>query len=413
MSDYRIFPRLRKEIEDDYASILAPYATLKPKEGSRELHNEDNPSDNRSSFQRDRDRIIHSCAFRRLMYKTQVFVNQEGDHFRTRLTHTLEVSQIARGVCKSLALNEELAEAIALGHDLGHPPFGHAVERYIDQLMKENGESGFYHNEQSVRIVDKIEKRDSNEDGLDLTYEIREGILKHNDDRSGIYNSLNPKKPCSTLEGQAVAIVDSIAYLCHDLEDCIKPGILEESIRSDSDIELKFKELESLVNDKLKVQIKADRYGETFFIRKLIHELVNLLTDDSCENLIRNNIFNTNELATSTQNDIVLISFSEENKPFYERFKKLISNIIYGSQTVAIMDTKAVKVIKNLFSAYMETPKLLPPDLFFRYNHINDREGYNGVKTTQLRVICDYVSGMTDRFALEESEKLFNPSIKI
>lgn len=208
-------PFYKKEMEKRYSQILAPFATHKPKEDSRVYTEEQRADENRSDFQRDRDRIIHSKAFRRLMYKTQVFVNHEGDHFRTRLTHTLEVAQFARGVCKSLALNEELAEAIALGHDLGHTPFGHAVERYLSEKLSESGEGEFFHNEQSVRIVDFIEKRCSEYNGLNLTYEVREGILKHNDrtDRSGIYKSLDCMNVCSTLEGQIVNIVDTIAYI--------------------------------------------------------------------------------------------------------------------------------------------------------------------------------------------------------
>jgi dGTPase len=219
-------PLTKEKMEERYISTLAPFAVKSPKGNSREHREPVRMDENRSDFQRDRDRIIHSTAFRRLMYKTQVFVNHEGDHYRTRLTHTLEVAQFARGICKSLALNEELAEAIALGHDLGHTPFGHAVERYLSDELDKLNIGKFFHNEQSVRIVDLLEKRCDDYEGLNLTYEVREGILKHNSnkDRSGIYNNLNPDKICSTLEGQIVNKVDTIAYICHDLQDGIKSG---------------------------------------------------------------------------------------------------------------------------------------------------------------------------------------------
>ena len=194
--------RYKNAIESAYSSILANYATKIPCDGSRKFAEEDGALENRSSFQRDRDRIIHSSAFRRMMYKTQVFVNHEGDHFRTRLTHSLEVAQFARGIAKSLALNEDLAEAVALGHDLGHTPFGHAAESVLDKKLTTESLGGFFHNEQSIRVVDLLETRDNDiYNGLNLTFEVREGILKHNNDRTGLYPELNPYQICSTLEG--------------------------------------------------------------------------------------------------------------------------------------------------------------------------------------------------------------------
>ncbi len=411
MSNFR--PRMKQEIEDYYASILAPFATLKPKEGSRKHEEPSNELDNRGSFQRDRDRIIHTKAFRRLMYKTQVFVNHEGDHFRTRLTHTLEVAQFARGLCKSLALNEDLAEAIALGHDLGHTPFGHAVERYFDKELNKRELGRFYHNEQSVRVVDYLERREEDEDGLNLTYEVREGILKHNGDRSGIYKDLNPLLPCSSLEGQAVSIVDTIAYLCHDLEDGIKSGIVERSIKNNPDIKHNFDELCELVREHTDVNIHTGQYKETYFIRQLIHKLIQKLTEDSCYNIDNKRIKTLADVEKSVASNDTIIKFSKKNNDFFKAFKKLIYENVYGSQTIVTMDSKAITLASNLLNAYANNPKLLPPQWFYKYNHITRDEEYQGVESNELRVICDHISSMTDRYAIEENDRLFNPAVKI
>jgi len=409
--------RYKNEIDESYASILADYAVKSAKQNSRIHKEEIRDDENRSDFQRDRDRIIHSAAFRRLMYKTQVFVNHEGDHFRTRLTHTLEVAQISRGICKSLALNEELAEAIALGHDIGHTPFGHAVEGYLDDEMKRREMTGFLHNEQSVRVVDFLEKRCAEYNGLNLTYEVREGILKHNSDRRGIYHSLNPNEICSTLEGQIVGLVDTVAYICHDLQDAIISGLVEKAFNKNKDFKTDIEEIEKIIIELLAENKKLDfsRYSDTFFIDKLIHCFVMRITKQSADNIINNSIKNREDVIVQAQKNKSIIAFSDKDKANFIRFKKLIYKCVYGINTIEIMDSKAKVVAKDLFEAFSNNPKLLPPEEYFKYLHCNDVENgnYDGYKNNELRVICDYIASMTDRFALEEHERITNPRIRI
>lgn len=412
-------PFYKKEMEKRYSQILAPFATHKPKEDSRVYTEEQRADENRSDFQRDRDRIIHSKAFRRLMYKTQVFVNHEGDHFRTRLTHTLEVAQFARGVCKSLALNEELAEAIALGHDLGHTPFGHAVERYLSEKLSESGEGEFFHNEQSVRIVDFIEKRCSEYNGLNLTYEVREGILKHNDrtDRSGIYKSLDCMNVCSTLEGQIVNIVDTIAYICHDLQDGINSGLVEHAMKENKDFAKIMDELREVICSFLdcsKEKVDFSKYSDTFFVRQLIHKLIIILTDNSVKNLKEYKVNDKNDVIKLAKNNIELIKFREPTNEIFNKIKKIVNKNIYKLHTIQAMDEKAKKVVSDLYNKFKEKPVLLPPDWYYMYTNIEENSAlYDGAKNSTIRVICDYISTMTDRYALDEHERLFNPRIKI
>jgi dGTPase len=411
-------PLLKSEMEKRYISTLAPFATKYPRENSRDYFEEAREDENRSDFQRDRDRIIHSKAFRRLMYKTQVFVNHEGDHFRTRLTHTLEVAQFARGISKSLALNEELAEAIALGHDLGHTPFGHAVERYLSKVLQEDECGEFYHNEQSVRIVDFIEKRCSEYKGLNLTYEVREGILKHNgfEDRSGIYSNLNYDKVCSTLEGQIVNKVDTIAYICHDLQDGIESGLVEMAMKKNPDINQKMIDLKNLIANFLECNfntIDFTKYSDTYFIKNLIHKFIMKLTENSVLNLKMFAINTCEDVKEKANSNIEIIDFDEITKAIFNEIKEIIYKYIYKLNTIQTMDEKAVKVISDLFVKFKGNPKLLPPDWYYKYTRVETMYLYKGAKNSNIRVICDYLSTMTDRYALEEHEKLYNPNIKI
>ena len=352
------------------------------------------------------------------MYKTQVFVNHEGDHFRTRLTHTLEVAQFARGVCKSLALNEELAEAIALGHDLGHTPFGHAVERYLNDRLEKRHMGQFFHNEQSVRIVDFIEKRCDSYHGLNLTYEVREGILKHNglSDRSGIYKDLQSDKICSTLEGQIVNKVDTIAYICHDLQDGIESGLIEKTMKENPTFDMKMLELKGYIAEFLERKeenIDFTKHGCTYFIQDLIHKFIMKITENSVKNLIYFSIESREDVITKSNQNIELICFDESTKNIFKKMKEIIYNHVYGINTIQAMDEKAVKVINDLFYKFKRNPSLLPPDWYYKYCNIENNDLYAGVQNSSIRVIIDYISTMTDRYALEEHERLYNPRIKI
>lgn len=409
------YPRYRDQIEKIQSLYLAPFATKVPREGSRRFEEKPYNYETRSEFQRDRDRIIHSKAFRRLLYKTQVFVNHEGDHYRTRMTHSLEVAQIARGIARSLGVNEDLVEAIALGHDLGHTPFGHAVESLLSGLLKE--EQGFFHNEQSVRIVDCIEvKKGLNPKlGLNLTWEVREGILKHNDDRtSGIYESLEPDKP-SGIEGQIVALADTVAYVCHDLEDGLEAGLFDDAIRcgllNKQDIERLWDMFDAGLEN-----------GVSSIINRLVKDIV-----DSAWNVLRdNNIDSVQKVRKfrdeGTNNRIVRLG---KYKKSFKELKGFVGKYVYGNTMTAIMDTKAKKFIGEIYESYLKNPEQLPGDVYKSFidaskacdtvgGNTGERDDLNdGYRDTPARVLCDYIASMTDRYALETYDRLFDPHIKI
>lgn len=400
------------ENENRYAETLAPYAV---KKGIRKKSEDDRG--NRTEFQRDRDRIIHSEAFRRLLYKTQVFVNHEGDHFRTRLTHTLEVSQFARGICKSLALNEELAEAIALGHDLGHTPFGHRVERYFDNILKTREMGRFFHNEQSVRVVDFLESRKLDIPGLNLTNDVREGILKHNSskNRSGgkVFVDLLPSQICSHLEGQVVAIADTMAYVCHDLEDSIKAGIVYRNTKKNKDFESKFIKIKAKTEEVFGITMKYDPYEDTFFIRDLIHFLITDLTESTYLNLKEKNINSSEDVSDFAKNGVTLVQFSKDVDRFFEELKTFAYSSIYESETISLMDDKAEALVKDLFDKLEYNPILLPPNWLYKYHHIRETSDPTGMEFNEVRLIIDYISSMTDRYALEQHERLFNARVRL
>ena len=400
-------PRRRTAIEECYASILAPFAVHWAAPDSRAYPDDNSAEDNRGAFQRDRDRIIHTRAFRRLMYKTQLFLNYEGDYFRTRLTHALEVSQLSRGVCRSLALNEHLAEAIALGHDLGHTPFGHAVERYFDGLFQSQGCGRFFHNEQSLRIVDLLERRTAQgPPGLNLTREVREGILKHNSNSSGAYPALSPGLPCSSVEGQVVAVVDTLAYLCHDLEDVVTSGYLAAAMHQSQRVHAIFTHLKELVGSCTGLSLCFDAVEEPFFIRSLTHFLITALTEDTLAALETHGVDSREKVRALAAQGVALVGFSGEHQAFFSALRQDMLQGVYQSHPVAAMDHKAVAVVQRLTEACLSTPKLMPPDWYDQYEACADGP-------SRLRVVCDYLSCMTDRSAVDESERLFNPRIKI
>lgn len=377
------------EIED---ILLAPYACKSKNSIGRRFPEEEHSY--RSPYQRDRDRIIHSVAFRRLEYKTQVFVNHEGDDYRTRLTHSLEVSQIARTIAKALHLNEELTESLALAHDLGHTPFGHAAEEMLNKLMREHG--GFEHNLHTLRIVDELEERYPEFPGLNLTWETREGIIKHQTeyDKARIPAELEPlSKP--TLEAQIVDIADEIAYDNHDIDDGLSSGLLpEESLGK---IEL-WQEAKKHIEERYPTLTNPKRRYQ--IIRRLISLFV---TDAIEESQKRLKVYGIKDVGDVRRLESRIIDFSASLKNERIPLRLLLSEELYHHYRVNRMSEKAQRIIKKLFEAYIENTTMLPKEF---QNKISN-------KTNKYVVVCDYIASMTDRFAIDEHEKLFNPHKKV
>jgi dGTPase len=381
----------RKEFERQEAERLASYAVRSGESRGRKFPEPEDPF--RSVFQRDRDRVIHSAAFRRLEYKTQVFVNHEGDHYRTRLTHTIEVSQIARSICRALRLNEDLTEAIVLAHDVGHTPFGHSGERMMDELMK--GEGGFEHNLQSLRVVDILEKRYADFDGLNLTFEVREGICKHSsqyDDPPSVPEFRDPGYP--TLEAQVADIADEIAYSSHDVDDGIRSGMLTPNALGS--IELWSEAVSSIRGKYHAIDEDILRYRSISF---MISSLVRNLIRNSQLLLERYGVLTPDQGRTTREK---CIAFDGEMRDKNKELKSFLLKEMYGNYRVIRMEQKARRVIGELFHSYCERPEQLPPHIFARL-------GNDGVR----RVVCDYIAGMTDRYAMEEYQKLFDPIKKV
>jgi dGTPase len=364
----------------------APYAASP--EHSRGRRHKEEPTIGRSEFQRDRDRIIHSTAFRRLEYKTQVFVNHEGDLFRTRLTHSLEVAQIGRSVARGLGLNEDLTEAIALAHDLGHTPFGHAGQDALNDCMGDHG--GFEHNLQSLRVVDVLEQRYASFDGLNLCFETREGILKHcsrkNAEKLGDVGErfLTGQQP--SLEAQLANLADEIAYNNHDVDDGLRSGLI--SIEQLRDVRLFAGHL---------AEVEARFPGVRD--RRLIHETVRRMINTLALDLIRQSTKNI-ERAGAHSVDAVravppLIGFSEPIRQENDELKQFLRKNLYQHFQVLRMTSKAERIIRSLFTAFGEDTRLLP---------IEYRERARG---DRYRAIADYIAGMTDRYAIKEYRRLF------
>ena len=348
----------------------------------------------RTEFQRDRERIIHSTAFRRLEYKTQVFVNHEGDMYRTRLTHTIEVAQISRAVARALKINEDLTEAISLSHDLGHTPFGHAGQDILNEHMKNFG--GFEHNIQSLRIVDKLENVYPNFSGLNLCFETREGILKKCNKAfarkiGDVANRILNKEQAS-LEAQVTNLCDEIAYNNHDIQD----GIRAKKIFLEQLEEVPiFKDQMVITLEQYPKLSKSKIVNET--VRRIINLLVTDLISNSEKNILEHNIKTPQDVKNC---DKQIIGFSEKIKMENIALKRFLHKNLYQHPDVKIMTDRAVKVISDLFEAYLNDINLLPQE-YLKYN----LEKIN--KKSKERVVSDYIAGMTDRFALKEHKKLY------
>ncbi|MFA5410323.1 MAG: deoxyguanosinetriphosphate triphosphohydrolase [Candidatus Omnitrophota bacterium] len=377
-----------KEFEDNF---LAPYAMRSYNSRGRVYPEKEHPY--RSCYQRDRDRIIHSAAFRRLEYKTQVFVNHEGDYYRTRLTHTLEVAQIARTIASALRLNCDLTEAVALAHDLGHTPFGHSGEEALDELMARQG--GFNHNLQGLRVVDRLEERYPDFPGLNLTWEVREGIIKHSSafDKAAKLKELAPAE-LPTLETQIVDIADEIAYDNHDLDDGLTSGLLRESDLAN--LTLWNEVCAGSVGRCAKIDRERKKY---LIIRSLIDIQVTDLIRETQKKLAHYKIKTS---AQVKKMDKKIASFSKKITGLRKPLRGLLMDKLYHHYRVVRMSYKAKRFIQELFKFYIEKPQALPAKIQLKI----PEEGLR-------RVIADYIAGMTDRYALDEYKKLFDPYEKV
>jgi dGTPase len=380
-------------------ATLAPYAATSACSKGRR-HSEPAPT-YRSEYQRDRDRIIHSAAFRRLEYKTQVFVNHEGDLFRTRLTHSIEVAQIARSIARALRLNEDLTESIALAHDLGHTPFGHAGQDALNACMQDFG--GFEHNLQSLRVVDELEERYAAFPGLNLTFESREGILKHcsrrNAETLGELGRRFLEKGQPSLEAQLTNLADEIAYNSHDVDDGLRSGLIT-------------------VEELSEVALFHEQYGEVRMLypvlppRRTVHEVVRRIINRQVVDLIETSTRHLDE-AAPTDIDAVrmqgkpLIVFSDGMHEQNLELKRFLRTRLYRHYRVHRMTAKAARTITALFSAFLDDPRLLPSEVQQQAAMKEEQHGKDG----RARVVADYIAGMTDRYAIAEYERTFNPGI--
>ena len=371
-------------LESQYEDRLSSFAQKSSE--SRGRRHRELPHPYRNPFQRDRDRIVHSRAFRRLQYKTQVLVNYLGDHYRTRLTHSLEVSLISRSIARTLGLHEDLAEAIALAHDLGHSPFGHAGEQVLNSLMKEEG--GFEHNLQSLRVVDRLENKYPQFPGLNLTYEVRKGLLKHSDFKNAELlkkENFNPEE-APTLEAQLVDVADGIAYSCHDLEDGLAYGYLHlDEVRA-----------LSVWNH---TDISSGLTGKSHSDEVIFYHLVRYLIDCLVKNVVLEARRRIAHYEIHSIKDVLLCRHSLIGLPKplekdYLLLKDFLMDRFYHHPQILQVTRSTGKVMTTLFRHYENNPKELP-------NTTQKKTGYRSLK----RVICDYMAGMTDRFALEEYKK--------
>jgi dGTPase len=365
---------------------LAPYAALPG--NTRGRRHREAPPRGRSEYQRDRDRIVHSTAFRRLEYKTQVFVNHEGDLFRTRLTHSLEVAQIARSVARRLSLDEDLTEAIALAHDLGHTPFGHTGQDALNACMRPYG--GFEHNLQSLRVVDVLEQRYATFDGLNLTFEAREGILKHcspkNARQLGEIGERFLKRRRPSLEAQIANLADEIAYNNHDVDDGVRSGLL--TLDQLAGVKIFARHMKAVLRDYPKIEPRRLRH-ET--VRRMIDTLVTDLVRASAENIRRH--------APGSIEDVrhapALIAFSARIRDDSLELKRFLRENLYRHFRVVRMSAKAKPMVSDLFQAFHADIRMLPPEFQAR------------ARDDTPRAIADYIAGMTDRYAMLEHRRLF------
>lgn len=378
-----IFTRAVLEaLEDDH---LAPYGMRSSQTKGRAYP--DSEPRYRTVYQRDRDRILHTTAFRRLEYKTQVFVNYEGDYYRTRLTHTLEVSQIGRTIARALGANEDLVEAICLAHDLGHPPFGHSGEETLGELMQ--GHGGFDHNKQSLRIVTELENRYPDHPGLNLSWEVREGIVKHETEYDISDAQDYDPELRGDLEAQISNVADELAYTAHDLDDGLRAGLITPA-------DLEGLDLWEMLRDSIGWQgTKLTELTRNRLIRRLIGIEVTDVIETTSSKLVSSGVASVRELQELPYS---VVAFSDDLAQMNRQLKDFLFHNMYKHHRVVRMQLKAEIFLRDLFKAYIENPQILPKEV---QQEAESSDFY--------RTVCDYIAGMTDRFALQEHSKLFDP----
>jgi len=367
--------------------LLAPYAVHAANSKGRK-YPEPEPSF-RTCFQRDRDRILHTSAFRRLEYKTQVFINYEGDYYRTRLTHTLEVTQIGRSLARALGANEDLVESICMAHDMGHPPFGHSGEATLNKLMKDHG--GFNHNHHSYRIVTEIEKRYPEFPGLNLSWEVLEGMVKHETEYDKTDALDFDPALRGHLEAQITNVADELAYTSHDLDDGLRSGMITTEMLAG--IELWDMVLENFGSE----NCALDDLTRHQIIRELVGLEVNSMIYSSTEHIEKSGVRTSLELQSLPYN---VVGFDDQMMKRNRVLKDFLFKNMYRNYRVVRMQQKAERVLTELFNAYNHEPAMLP-------NQFQAQIADKGKE----RSICDYLAGMTDRFAVEEYQRLFDPSL--
>lgn len=380
-------------------TTLAIYATTESNSKGRKF-SETTPN-NRGEFQRDRDRIVHSAAFRRLEYKTQVFVNHEGDMFRTRLTHTIEVAQLSRSIARSLQVNEDLTEAIALAHDLGHTPFGHAGQDSLNKCMSDFG--GFEHNLQALRIVDILEEKYANFNGLNLCFETREGIIKHcsrkNAESLGEIGMRFLENRQAGLEAQITNVADEIAYLNHDVDDGLRSGLL--TIEQMLQVTL-FKDQHSIVTQK---------YPD-LSERRVIHEIIRRMVNAQVTDLINNSKSSLQSVSPNNRDDITqasqpIIQYSYTMFEKKRELKTFLRRHLYQHYKVYRMSCKGRQIVESMFHRFYDDNRLLPTETQEKITSLQQSHGDAG----SARTIADYIAGMTDRYAISEYQRLFSATL--
>ena len=380
----------REELEQREERELAAYAMPSCRSRGRVYPVTEHPY--RTAYQRDRDRIIHTTAFRRLQYKTQVFVYNEGDHYRNRLTHTIEVAQIGRTLARTLSCNEDLTEAICLAHDLGHPPFGHTGEETLDELMQ--GHGGYDHQKQTYRIITRLERRYPEHPGLNLTYEVREGVVKHDTDYDIVdAEDYNPDEK-GTLECQVSNLADEIAYNTSDSDDGLRAGILNPG--AFLELAISRRVLDSLGESANAIDLTQplDRYR---FIRRMVGIEVNDAIRATTANLRAAGVGSIVDLRAQTTN---AAAYSDELAEENRELKRFLYERFYRHYRVARMAAKADRTIRALFTAFVEEPAQLPPET---------QANISDPGRDLHRAVCDYIAGMTDRYAIAEHRRLFDP----